>query len=537
MIGQLAIAARRDRLKRLHLPAPIGGVNTVSAGVDMPRTDLIYCYNMIGAEFGLRTRLGWREWCTNLGGEQVRSLLPFTGSTASTSRLFACTTSGIWDVTSSSSAPTKVVTFGTQNSDSGWGVSTVFVNSADAHFLAYTDEANGFYTYAESGAVWTQGGISGTPVTGADPTKLVFVMPWKNRLWFVEKDTSKGWYLGVGAISGAATAFNFGARFKAGGELRGLYSWTFDGLSGMDDALVAISGGGDVLIYRGTDPSSASTFALQGVGFVGAVPSYRRICTDFGGEMLVMSSAGILPMSKISGGAVLYDRSQYQTQKIANLWNQLQASTSSLRGWTMRIHPQDSALIVTVPTAINQPTLQLAMSLNTRGWHQYREMPMGVCAEPFSGSFYFGTEDGRVCINDGYVDGVTLATPTTGYSAINWSMLTAFSNLGSPNQKRVQMIRPRVLSQGGAINYQAKARYDWNMTEPSAPTGTAGTDSGSWDSAFWDSSVWGGGYTEQHSRFGATGIGTDMAIAIRGAASSRMTLTGIDVAFEEGGFL
>ena len=584
------IHGQRNRQAMVHLAAPVGGDNTISAGVDMPPTDSIYSWNLIGAEYGLRSRLGWREWCTNLDG-QVRTLIPYTGSLkdGSSNRLFACTQSGIWDVSSSSAAPTQVVTFGTQNADSGWGVSTVFVTGA-GHLLAYTDEANGYYVYSETGATWVKvvqaasvawapttvyspgatvtssgvsyqsalGGTSGTtPPTGtgtgisdggvtdwayypsigtADPTKFCFVLAWKNRLWFVERDTAKAWYLGLNAIYGNAVAFNFGARFKAGGDLRGLWSWTYDGGSGMDDALVAVSGGGDIVIYHGTDPASASTFALTGVWFVGSVPVGRRIATDFGGDILLLSSTGIIPLSKLVIGNVVYDRSQYQTFKISNLFNQLQAVTGTLRGWSMRLHPIDSCLMVLVPTAVNQSSQQLVMSLTTRGWSRYRDIPIGVCAEPWDGTLYFGTEDGRVCVNDGYVDGVLLSDPNT-FSAIAWSLLTSFQNLGTPTWKRVQIIRPRMLTQGGSVSFQATANYDWDMTEPAAPASTVATGTSLWDSGLWDTATWQGAYNSQSIINGAAGIGSAVAIALRGSSAARTTITGIDVSFDQGGMI
>lgn len=526
--------AQKNRLTQVHLSAPVGGVNTVSSGVDMPSTDSVLSYNLIGGEYGLRSRLGWREWCTGLGGEQVRSLLPFTGSTSATSRLFACTTSGIWDVSSSSATPTQVVTFGTQNTDSGWGTSTVMVTAA-GHFLCYWDEANGYHVYSENGAAWAVGGLSGTPVTGVDPTDLVFGMSWKNRLWMVERDTARAWYLGVGAVTGAATAFTFGQRFKAGGDLRCLASWTYDGGSGIDDALVAVSGGGDVVIYKGTDPSSASTFGLSGVWFVGAVPAGRRLTTDVGGDLLVMSSTGIqsLRALTVDGGA---NAGQYQTAKIANLFNQLQSDTANLRGWAMRLHPKDSAMMVLVPVSVNQPTEQLVMSLATKGWHRYRDLPMGVCAEPWGGTLYFGTEDGRVCVNDGYVDGVLLSNPNA-YSTIQWSLLTAFSNLGDPNHKRVQQIITHILTQGGAVTHRAEARYNWDLSEVDPVVAAASSGASAWDSGLWDVATWGGNYTTQRKVFGASGYGSQVAIAVRGATSSRMTLTGVDVAWDSGGLL
>ena len=106
------VRVQRNRAQMAHVPAPIMGMDTVSAGVTMPPGYSIYSYNLIGGEYGLRSRLGWREWVIGLDGEQVRSLLPFTGSTSggSNNRLFACTESGIWDVSSSGAAVGSIIT-------------------------------------------------------------------------------------------------------------------------------------------------------------------------------------------------------------------------------------------------------------------------------------------------------------------------------------------------------------------------------------------------------------------------------------------
>jgi len=537
-------------IRHMTVPIPIGGINTVSAGTTMPATDSIYSYNLIGAEYGLRSRLGWREWCTGLDGE-VRSILPFAGSTkdGANDRLFATTQTGIWDVSASSGSPTEVVTFATQSADSGYGNCSSFTDLNGDHWLAYCDEANGYYTYKESGATWTQitygSGVgqmtelSGYGFPTLDPTKLCFVLPWKNRLWFVERDTGRAWYLGPNQITGGGTAgaapFYFGSRFKAGGDLRCLASWTIDGGSGPDDRLVAISGGGDIVIYAGTDPASVDTFSIVGVWSAGSVPYGRHLVNDFGGDLVVLSSTGIIPISRLAIGNPIVDRTQYSTFKISNLFNQLMAATSTLKGWGMALHPQDACLMVLVPTAVNQASQQLVMSLTTRGWHIYRDMPVGLCAAPWGNTLYFGTQDGRVCANDGYLDGVTRAG--TGFTTINWSLLTSYQNLGSPLQKRIVLIRPTVLSQGGSINFQTTAKYKWDLTEGDLPQSIAAVGTSLWDSGLWDTAVWGGAYSTQQKVFGAAGVGPEAAIAIRGSASSRMTLAGIDVSFNVGGML
>jgi hypothetical protein len=290
-----------------------------------------------------------------------------------------------------------------------------------------------------------------------------------------------------------------------------------------------------VLIYRGTDPSNVLTFGLNGVWYMGSVPAGRRLTTDTGGELLLMSSTGIQPMSKLYSSGTA-STSQYSTAKIANLFQRLQQSTANLRGWAMRLHPKDGCLMTLIPVAPNTASQQLVMSLSTQGWHQYRDMPIGVCAEPWGGQLYFGTEDGRVCVNDGDVDGVTLADPNS-YDPVQWSLLTAFTNLGNPNQKQIHNLRATVLSQGGVVPYDIAARYRWDLNELTSVTATAAASGSLWDSALWDQAVWGGAYQAGQRVSGAYGMGPEMAIAVRGAASSRMTLTGIDVRFEQGGFL
>lgn len=544
---------QRNSQRSFSIKAPVGGINTIAVGTEMPPTDSILSYNLIGAEYGLRPRLGWAEYVTGLDGDP-RSMLSFMGSPKSgaNNRLFAVTQSGIWNCSASTNAPTRVVTFGTQNADSGYGTSCAFTDLNGNHWLAYCDEANGYFTYSEQGATWTQIGYGngagliqetqGQGYPTLNPALLCFVMAFKNRLWFVERDSQRAWYLPFYQITGGgatgAAPFYFGPQFKAGGDLRGLYDWTYDGGAGINDLLVAVSGGGDVVIYGGTDPATASSFAIQGIWNIGAVPAGRRICTNWGGDVLAMSATGIMPLSKLVIGNVVYDRSQYSTYKISNLFNQLQANTASMRGWAMRLHPLDAALIVTVPTAVNQPTQQLAMSLSTRGWHQYRNMPMGIDACAWNGSFYFASGDGngRVLINQGYLDGLTLAAPQA-YTPIQWSTLTAFSNLGSGAMKQVQTIATRIMSQGGAVSVFAKANYGLDLSEAPQPTGAVLSAGSTWDSALWDAGTWAGQYTPQRNVFGAFGMAPEVAIAVAGSSTARMSLVGIDVGFLTGAAL
>lgn len=579
----------------VSIPAPLGGLNTIDAGYGMPDTDCPVLWNMIGAENGLRCRLGWKEWCINLTGATdnlVRSMVPFTGSISSSNRLFACTSSGIWDVSASSTTPTQVVTFPDPTGNAGYGSSCVFVNVSGGHFLLYCDEQNGYYTYSESTTGWnkvikqanaawikntvytqnvdyvanngltykctqtgtsentTGAGPTGTgtgivdgtctwdytpAIDGVDPANFVYVMVWKNRPWFVEKNTGFAWWLSIGAIYGPAARQNFGAQFKAGGDLRGLYNWTIDGGSGPDDRLVGISGGGDVVIYEGTDPASTSTFGLVGKWGVGGVPIGRRLATDFGGDVLILTSIGLLPLSRLVLGNPVFEKSPYLTAKIASLFNRMVALSGTSLGWSVKLHPEDNSLLVSLPIS-NGENNQLAYSMITKGWSQYRGIPL-YSMESWEGKLYFGTPDGRVCINTDYLDAVLLSPPASSPSPflpIHCSGVTKFHN-DNGRQKQVQWIRPTILAESGKTAATFEARYRYNLSEVLSAAGASQPGGSLWGTALWGISVWGGSYATQQNPGGAASMGPDVAIAWRIEAESRTVLVAMDVALTQGG--
>lgn len=588
-------------VRSVTIPAPIGGLNTIDAGASMPLSDCILLYNMVAAEYGLRTRLGYTEWVTGLTASagvagEVRSVLPFTGSAkdGSKDKLFATTVHGIWDCTASTGAPSEPVTFGTKTGDAGYCCSTVFVNSNGNHFLLVCDEVNGYYVYTESTTTWTkvalqattawanntaytinvsyvfvngasylcsQSGTSAvapavgptgtgtgivdntakwdfTPaIGGKDPATFVNVTVWGNRVWFTELNTANSWYTSVGSLFGTVTQFPFGARFRAGGDLRGLYNWTRDGSTGSINSLVGISGGGDVVVYEGTDPSSTASFGLKGVWSLGGggVPYGRRIATDYGGDLLLLSTIGVLPLSRLVMGNSIADRMQYATAKIANTFGTLAYAGRTLKGWQMRLHPQDNTLIVNVPAA-DASTSQLVMSLATKGWSQYRDLPAIRSMESWEGDLYFGTDTGTLCKNTGYLDGVTLAAPTA-YTPIQWEVLTSFQNLGSQRFKRLGNIRPKFVSQGGNPGFAVGARFDYDFTELPTVSLNPGNNTNVWGTGVWGTAVWGGSYTPSMAVMGATGCGIAAAIIVRGTATSRTSLTEIEVTYDEGGLL
>jgi hypothetical protein len=596
----------RPTSQAIHLPAPVGGLNTVSAGTAMPATDAVQAYNLVAAEYGLRSRFGSREWAIGLTGASdniVRTMLPFYGPAGSgaNDRLFVTTSSGIWEVTDSGVViegdwqpdtvygagqfvnndvtlyicitggmsdtvggptgtdeyiidgscvwryvgltasypqPTLAIAFSSTAGDAGYGVCHAMVTVAGS-FLLYCDEVNGYYVYTQTTDTWAKvamGGGAGE-VSVVDPANLAFVTVWKSRVWFIEKDTANAWYLDAGAIYGAATKLPVGtsaysAQARAGGPLVGLWSWTLDAGSGIDDHLVAVNAGGDLAVYVGTDPDTADAFGLKGVWSLGAIPAGRNIATRLGGDLLILTKSGIRQLSQLVTGGD--GANQYATAKVSNLFNSLMLSRSSLKGWSMVLHPEDNSLVVLVPTVDGANTEQLAMQLWNRSWSRYRDLPIfSACV--FGGKLYYGTVDGKVGVNDGYVDGITLLDPSS-YTPVQWAGLSAFQNFGNGRQKRVQGIRATVLSEDNQPQFEVDARFGFDFTEIASVSGVNGGGN-VWGSGVWDTAVWAGEFSPTQQVRGASGMGVDVAIAFRGTAVSRTVVVAFDVMLEQGGLL
>jgi hypothetical protein len=125
-------------------------------------------------------------------------------------------------------------------------------------------------------------------ITGVTTTTLSNISLFKNRVWFIQKDTLKAWYLPTGAVGGVAQVLDMSQICKYGGTLVDLDTWTLDAGYGADDNLVFVTSNGEVIVWRGTDPSSDATWALAGVWKLGS-PVGNRCMLKYSGDLLLIT--------------------------------------------------------------------------------------------------------------------------------------------------------------------------------------------------------------------------------------------------------
>lgn len=563
------LRGQMQQAKSFFFPAPTGGLNRTDSIGALPVTDAYILENMVASAQGIAVRPGNVNHVTAIGNSEtteVRTIAAFNDVTRDKSltrdRLFAFTNQGIYDVTNSTSNPTLMTIYdgfggaapiagspgwGIKGGDAGWVSSVNFTTAAVAngkHYLVACDIVNGYHIYDPDGGGANVGrwykitqGNSGNTIEGIDPTKLVQVCSWKGRLIFAEVDSSRAWYLTPGAILGTGAskpvAIDMGSRFNYGGFLKGCYSWTYDGGAGIDDFLVAVSSGGDVVVWQGISPSD-SGFQIKGVWYIGDVPRGRRIVSDFGGDIFLMGSLGIIPISQLVQGG-RENEATYATYKIQTLVRRYFQLKGTEWGWNISSVPVYGGVVVTVPF-VDDTYFQLFISTALQAWSVLSGVKAIDWCE-FRNTQYISTYDGRVLRVTGAVDTVQNAPGVFSEDPIQWKLLTSFQPLDDPSiWKAVQFIRPVFLAEQ-LPTYTIAARYDFDVRVPQPVDPPPATSQARWDIAQWDFAYWGGQFVTEQPTIGAAGYGRWVSVALSGRSSVPTNLVGFNLIYNTGGLL
>ena len=527
---------QRQTAQQAVVPAFVGGVNAQRSVRTMQPDEMLYAYNIVPSEYGLRTRKGTVEHTRGVT-TNARTLIPFHGLNPNQSddRLFAVTTDGIWDVSSAGTATASNKFPWTDDPDAGYGVYDTFQNDAGALFILYADSKYGLHIYTASTDTWA----AATGITGVDVTTIRSIANHKQRIWLITENSPDAYYLPLVSIAGAAQKFVFGANAPAGGDLVGLYNWTRDGGDGVDDHLVAVHRGGDVTGYKGSDPGLAATWETTGRWNIGGVPAGRRIATTYGGEVYVLSTYGIISMSSLFRGAEFTDFQEQETGKITRIIRERMATEFQDLGWEMAYHPQEGELLINSPSNTTRP-VQYVLNLVVKGWGIWRDLEMNTFAPWRNRLMSLGKKDGRVWTYGDTADNILL-DDTDGSQAklIQFSLLSSYQDMGQPGSWKIMDFgRPTYVTQDF---FSSRVLFvpDYKLEElnfaPLPPD--EDTPGGVWDTSVWDGAVWSGISFPQREVEGSLGMGLVFAIALQGEVRRRASLISIGCTWRHGAFL
>lgn len=530
--------ARMQVSKGASIPAPVGGWDAVSPLADMPEDRAIVLDNWFPSTGDVRVRRGHKVHGSGMGSAVVDSLMVYSALTSAASKLFSATNSSIYDV-SSSGAATEVLGGRTSNR---WQYTNFTTSGGKYLWMCNGAEAPVHY----NGSVWATPSLTG--VTSSD---IINVNAHKNRLWVVLRDSTQAGYLPTGVVAGAVTTFELGGLFTRGGYLVAMGTMTRDGGAGEDDLAVFISSRGQCAIYSGTDPSSASTWALIGVYDVGAPIGYRCF-TKVGGDLALICVDGVLPLSE----GLQTDRGAAAnvviTSRINNAMNEAARSYATNFGWEFTPYAKGTMALLNVPITEGILQHQYVMNTLTGAWCRFKDMNAN-CWAVFRDRLFFGGNSGVVYEAD--TGGIDLTEP------INAVGQSAYNYYNMPGKlKQFKLCQPLLTADSDnrpAIGFSTDFKDNASLGTPTS----ASTASALYDTAIYDLDVYAVENRTVADWTSVTGIGQCASIHFRartGAESGLglwdisewdedpwsvdsgdvvMRLNGFNVVYEPGGFL
>jgi hypothetical protein len=364
-------------------------------------------------------------------------------------------------------------------------------------------------------------------ITGLNSNTFAYVNLFKERLYFVEKNSLSFWYLPVDSINGAVTAFPLGGIFKKGGYLQAMGTWTIDAGYGVDDLAVFVTSNGEVAVYKGSDPSNPADWALVGIWAIGQ--TFARKCVfKYGGDILLLTEDGLVPLSaglqstRLDPRVNITDKIFYAISQAADLYAQNY-------GWQMNYFAKVNMLIVNIP--VTGGSEQYVMHNITKSWSKFTNLNAN-CWELSGDDMYFGANGFVGKFYDTYADAGT---------NIRGFVQQAYSYFESRGQlKRFTLVRPILQTDNGLPSVLCGLSVDFETVDLTSQISFNPSilQTGEWDLDTWDNANWGGGLVTTKIWQGVTGLGYAGSVSLNVVSQGiEFHWASTDYVMERGGVL
>ena len=388
------------------------------------------------------------------------------------------------------------------------------------------------FTYTMATAPTADATVVGTytvlGITGVNSNVFVNVNMCQNRLFFVQKDSMTFWYLNVESIGGAALDFPLGSIARSGGYLQAMGTWTLDAGYGVDDLSAFVTSMGEVIVYKGTNPSDASAWSEVGVWQMGQTFA-RRCFFKWGGDLLLLTQDGLVPMSAALQSSRLDPRVNL-TDKIYFAVTQAANAYYAQFGWQINFFASQNMLILNIPNGTNYD--QYVMHTITKSWAKFTNINAFCWEVSGDNKIYFGS--------NGFVGDFYNSTSDAGNNIVATAQ-QAYSYFDTRGQlKRFTLVRPILQTDNGVPTVLCGISTDFDtvpLTNQIAFNPSI-IQTGVWDTSTWDNANWGGGLTVTKLWQGVSGLGYSGSVNINVASQGiELRWASTDYVMEAGGVL
>ena len=518
----MALNPGSPRSRTYSVPAPVGGWNARDSLASMSEEDAVSMDNWWPMTTDVVVRNGYTQFSTGITG-QIESLMNYGGATGQ--KLFCAAGTSFYNITTGGVVGAAVVA---GLSNARWDYINVSTTGGNYLYVANGTDSPQLY----DGTTWqaVTGVSAPISITGVTTSLLKAPNLFKNRVWFLEKNSLRAWFLPLSSVGGAASSLDFSSIARLGGNLVAMGTWTIDAGYGVDDLAVFVTSQGEVIVYRGSDPAFAATWALAGLWQVGspvANSGTNRCIMKYGGDLALLTLDGLFPLASYLQTDRLNPRVAL-TEKIYQATSNATTLYGSNFGWDIEYYAKANMLILNVPVAVGSAQVQYAMNTISKSWCSFSGITAN-CWGIFNDEPYFGANGfiGRFC--NGQIDNVT---------NIQANCLQAFNEFKLPGlNKRWTMMQP-ILTTNGTPSLNVGLNIDFNQGDNTGTLAFTSPGFASWDSAKWDTGLWGGGLGVVEAWQGVQGIGKWAAIRLKSSTANIEThWAATTYVYEPGGIL
>ncbi len=474
---QAVAVAAQARTDEQTFDAPIGGwVTNTQLSRPVPRSarrlDNYYCTST-----GVRPRGGMTEYADLASANPVDL---FTYAAGVTQRMFAGIDGSIWDI---SGAPSEEVTGQTADVYSAHQFDT---GSGGANYLNVVNGADLMQLY--DGATWQTGGVGPATapiaITGIETYKFSFGWAYRNRNYYIERNSLTVWFLPLNQVGGAATDYTLSGIFKKGSSLLFGGTWSVDAGDGADARWFVVTREGELAVFEGADPDSGASdpdpWRIVGVYAI-TDPLGAKATMEAGGDVLIATKDGLVPLSQVLVKDPAALSLAAVSRNIEPDWKR-EAAARTTMPWSILKWPEENKMLIGLPQVNAQTTeILFVANLETGAWSRYVGFNCRSLAR-HAGNAFMGTDDGRVMqLEDGGSDdGAIYVCKLAG----QWDHLKRRAA-----RKSVKVSRA-VFQSSRPIDPQISYSVNYAESFPSPPGAAADTSEDVWDEGLWDTARW-----------------------------------------------
>lgn len=498
------------------LGAPVGGLDTATPIKELPPEYTPKLENWLPDGTSLSLRRGYAEHVTGIS-DPVETLMPYNVAGVGQT-LFAAAGTKIYNVETAGAVGAAVV-----SSLNSARFSHVNFTTSGGSFLWACNDSTSDQPRTWDGSSWS---VPALTISNFNDTDIFRVFESKQRLFFLFRNSLTFGYLATESISGSVSEFPLGAVFARGGTLTDGASFTFDGGDGPDDYTCFLSSEGEVVVYSGTNPGSASAWTRVGTFYAGK-PVGDRPFVQLGGDLGVITRNGLVQISQVFRGGAPVETLRYLTARISPTWRDSVVVGELFDGWEGLYYPDGDYLLINVPLSATTAK-QYVRHQVTGGWYPFTDWNFETFAL-FNGTLYAGGSGGNVYELD--------RTFSDNGSDIIGAVQTPWSTLGAPGRvKNMLLYRPVTASASNAVT-RAVGRAEYR-DEPSLPSfpGATLVNALIWGTGVWGTDRWGGEAAGQNAWRGISGEGHAVSVLMEVKSNAGpFSLNAIDLMVKDGG--